>query len=102
MIDAVNPELTVISEFGEEIKDKIKICRKIEEVFEGKIIPADIGLKIKLDDYGIYCFYCEEYVNYDKIKSRQLEVSNNYIIFYNCKDHDDDKSRDRFEKISKI
>ncbi|MCK4797326.1 MAG: tetratricopeptide repeat protein, partial [Spirochaetes bacterium] len=102
MIDAVNPELTVISEFGEEIKDKIKICRKIEEVFKMKIIPADIGLKIRLDDYRIYCFYCDEYVNYNKIKSRKQEVSNNYIIFYNCEDHDDDKSRARFKKISKI
>ena len=102
MIEVVKPELTVISEFGEEIKDKVKICRKIEEVFERKIIPADIGLKIRLDDYKIYCFCCDEYVNHNRIKSRQREVSNNYIMFYNCDDHDDDKSRDRFKKISKI
>jgi len=101
MIDAVNPDLTILSEFGEEIKDRTKICKKIEEVFKKKIIPADIGLIIKLDDYRIYCYCCKDYVDYNRIKSSQQEKSNNYIIYYHCENHDYGRARDQFEKISK-
>ena len=94
MIDIVNPDLTVISEFGEEIKDRIKICNKIGEVFkETSVIPGDIDLKIRLEDYYIYCFYCENYIDYTKIKPRQK----NYVIFYHCKEHDDDEVRNKFD-----
>ena len=102
MIDAVNPELTVISEFGEEIKDRSRICKKIESVFESKIIPADIGLKICLEDYGIYCYCCKDYVDYNKIISRQYQISDNYMVFYHCEGHDSDKARDRIDKIMKL
>ncbi len=97
----VNPELTVISEFGEEIKDRIKICDKIESVFGSRIIPADIGLKINLEDYGIYCYCCKCYVDYSKIKPRQYKISNNYMVFYHCHGHDADRARDKIDEIMK-
>ena len=101
MIAAVTPQLTVISEFGEEIKDRVKICDKIESVFKSKIIPADIGLKISLEDYSIYCYCCDGFASYDEIKARQYPVSNNFKIYYHCKGHDDEKARNSMDELMK-
>ena len=101
MIDAVNPIFTVISEFGEEIKERIKICNKIESIFQSKIIPADIGLTIALENYAVYCYCCNDYVDFNTITARQYKISNNYIIFYHCERHNADKARDKIDEILK-
>ena len=102
MIDAVNPLFTVISEFGEEIKERINICNKIGSIFKSRVIPADIGLTITLENYSVYCYCCDDYVDFNKIVPRQYKVSNNYMIFYHCEGHDADKARDIIDDTFKI
>ena len=62
------PELTIVSEFGEELRGMRKaIVERIGKVLELKCLPGDIGLHIRLSDLGIYCFVEEDFVDYKLI-----------------------------------
>lgn len=56
MMHKYRPELTIFSEFGEELKAIRKdLISKISKAMEMYSIPGDIGLYIKLDDLSIFC-----------------------------------------------
>jgi len=47
------PKLTIISEFGEELRGMRKaIVERIGKVLELKCLPGDIGLHIRLSDFS--------------------------------------------------
>ena len=67
-LDVTKPKLTIISEFGEELRGMRKaIVERIGKVLELKCLPGDIGLHIRLSDLGVYCFVEEDFVDYKLI-----------------------------------
>ncbi len=67
-LDTVKPDLTIISEFGEELKRfRKEIVQGIGEVLKLNCLPGDIGLHIRLSDIGVYCFIENKFINYKKI-----------------------------------
>lgn len=67
-LDTTKPELTIISEFGEELRGMRKpIVERIGKVLGLTCLPGDIGLHIRLSDLGVYCFVEEDFVDYKSI-----------------------------------
>ena len=67
-LDTTKPELTIISEFGEELRGMRKpIVERIGKVLGLNCLPGDIGLHIRLSDLGVYCFVEEDFVDYKLI-----------------------------------
>lgn len=67
--DAIRPDLTVISEFGEELRQfRKEIVQGIGEVLGLKCLPGDIGLHIRLEDLGVYCFIENKFMDYKTIE----------------------------------
>jgi tetratricopeptide (TPR) repeat protein len=72
-LDKTRPKLTVISEFGEELRNKRKeIAEGIGTALDLKCLPGDIGLYIKLKDLSVYCFIEKNFINYDGINVYSL------------------------------
>ena len=70
LLDSTKPDLTIISEFGEELRKFRKdIVEGIGDVLKLKCLPGDIGLHIRLKDLGIYCFIDGKFVDF-----KQTEV----------------------------
>ncbi len=68
-LDTVKPDLTIISEFGEELRQfRKEIVQGIGEVLKLNCLPGDIGLYIRLSDLGVYCFIDNKFIDYKKIK----------------------------------
>jgi tetratricopeptide (TPR) repeat protein/L-ascorbate metabolism protein UlaG (beta-lactamase superfamily) len=68
-LDAIRPDLTVISEFGEELRQfRKEIVQRIGEVLGLKCLPGDIGLHIRLEDLGVYCFIENKFMDYKTIE----------------------------------
>ncbi len=68
-LDAIRPDLTIISEFGEELRQfRKEIVQGIGEVLHLKCLPGDIGLHIRLEDLGVYCFIDNKFMDYKKIE----------------------------------
>jgi len=67
-LEATRPDLTIISEFGEELRGMRKpIVERISKVMGLNCLPGDIGLYIRLSDLGVYCFVEEDFVDYKQI-----------------------------------
>jgi hypothetical protein len=61
--------LTIISEFGEELRDfRKEIVQGLAETLNLKCLPGDIGLHIRLKDLGVYCFIDRNFIDNKKIK----------------------------------
>ena len=68
-LDATKPDLTIISEFGEELRDfRKEIVQGIGDVLNLNCLPGDIGLHIRLKDLGIYCFIDGKFVDFKQTK----------------------------------
>ena len=68
-LDTVKPDLTIISEFGEELRHfRKEIVEGIGEVLELNCLPGDIGLHVRLNDLGVHCFIDNEFIDYKKIE----------------------------------
>ncbi|MCK4997669.1 tetratricopeptide repeat protein [Candidatus Pacearchaeota archaeon] len=82
-LDKVEPNLSIISEFGEELRRfRKEIAHGIGKVLELNCLPGDIGLHIRLKDLGIFCFLEGKFVDYTKIRTFYKEGDPN-ISFYN-------------------
>jgi hypothetical protein len=67
-LEATRPDLTIISEFGEELRGMRKpIVERIGKVMGLNCLPGDIGLYIRISDLGVYCFIEEDFVDYKLI-----------------------------------
>lgn len=68
LLDSTKPDLTIISEFGEELRKFRKaIVEGIGDVLELKCLPGDIGLHIRLKDLAIYCFIDKKFIDFNQI-----------------------------------
>jgi len=68
ILDVVRPELAIISEFGEELKDqRVYISQKVGEVTKVKCLPGDIGLYIRISDLTVFCEASRQFVHYEDI-----------------------------------
>jgi len=82
MTKAINPPLTIISEFGEELgSDRGCFAKALDRVFSNnnRCITGDIGLKIRLPDLFIYCQVCKQYKNYNVVDEHDIK---NDIRYY--------------------
>ncbi|MCO5382962.1 MAG: MBL fold metallo-hydrolase [Methanosarcina barkeri] len=89
-LDMTKPELTIVSEFGEELREMRKeIVDSIGKVLELKCLPGDIGLHIRLNDLGVYCFVEEDLVDYKSIEvySDDLEKGSTLCFHREEPDH---------------
>jgi len=68
LLDSTKPDLTIISEFGEELRNFRKdIVEGIGDVLKLKCLPGDIGLHIRLKDLAIYCFIDKKFIYFNQI-----------------------------------
>lgn len=85
-LHAVKPKLTVISEFGEELRDvRRPIAEALGEVLGILCLPGDIGLHIRLPDLGVLCFVERDFVPADAIVVRPIERGNESSLVYCAK-----------------
>jgi len=86
VIESNRPQLSIISEFGEELgNDRCHIATSIDKAY-GKTIrclTGDIGLKIRLPDLNVYCSICNDYRKYTSIQECDIKDS----IVYHCDTH---------------
>ena len=69
LLDSTKPDLTIISEFGEELRNFRKdIVEGIGDVLKLKCLPGDIGLHIRLKDLAIYCFIDKKFIDFNQIE----------------------------------
>ena len=63
------PEISLISEFGEEL-DAIRkaIAENIRERLKVKVIPTDLNFRIDIETLDIMCFKTRQFFPFDKIK----------------------------------
>ncbi|MFZ2500095.1 tetratricopeptide repeat protein, partial [Methanosarcina sp.] len=90
-LDVTKPELTIVSEFGEELRGMRKaIVERIGKVLELKCLPGDIGLHVRLSDLGVYCFVEEDFVDYKLINvySDDSERGSTLCFYRNEPDHE--------------
>jgi L-ascorbate metabolism protein UlaG (beta-lactamase superfamily) len=90
-LDVTRPELTIISEFGEELRGMRKaIVERIGKVLELKCLPGDIGLHVRLSDLGVFCFVEEDFVDYKSINvySDDSEKGSTLCFHRNEPDHE--------------
>ena len=86
----LKPELAIISEFGEELKDfRKQIAVGLEKILRIKCLPGDVGLFIRLEDLHIYCFYSQKFVPHKKIEI--YASPGDYDIRYHIHEKDIDK-----------
>ena len=75
LIDEVTPKLAIVSEFGEELRGKLRshIVKKMDEVLQSRCLPGDIGLRIKIPtkgkEYRVQCFCCKEFEGVESIST---------------------------------
>ena len=75
------PELTLLSEFGEELNAiRHKIADKISRFLNKKVFSVDINFRVSLDDMKIMCFKSREYFEPEKIKTYYDDKSTLYFI----------------------
>ena len=109
-IQAMQPDLALISEFGEEFKGNIRhvIANKLKEGLKVNILAADIRLRVKLDDNGIFCPFCtyKNYVAFENIKTSYkqcLPTSAEEInaLYYYCDRHSHEELDNKLKDIFK-
>jgi hypothetical protein len=63
--------LVVLSEFGEELRGglRVDIATRLQRTFEMSVVPADVGLRIGVEDRTIRCVVCLRYVSADRVRS---------------------------------
>lgn len=75
------PELTLISEFGEELNAiRHKIAEKIASFLNKRVFPVDLNFRVNLDDMTIMCFKTRKFFNPEEIEVKYDEKSNLYFI----------------------
>ncbi|MGD2249802.1 MAG: tetratricopeptide repeat protein [Candidatus Methanofastidiosia archaeon] len=73
ILEVVRPNLAIISEFGEELKDqRINIAQEIGEVIRVKCLPGDLGLYIRIPDLAVLCEVSKQFVPYEDIGFRPV------------------------------
>lgn len=87
-IQAINPKLAIVSEFGEELVDqRCNICERIKAWISQigrpgpgiSILPGDVGLKIKVPSLKIYCENINDYQDCDKVVAFEKEQQIYYL-----------------------
>lgn len=64
-----NPELVLLSEFGEEMDAiRVSISDNLKSRLNANVLPTDINFRINLNDLNIMCFKTKKYYPYEKIK----------------------------------
>jgi hypothetical protein len=82
-LDETKPELTVVSEFGEELRGMRKeIVERIGKVLGLKCLPGDIGLHIRLSDLGVYCFVEEDFIDCNQIQVSSNQSPDGSTLYY--------------------
>lgn len=82
-LDITKPELTIVSEFGEELRGMRKeIVERIGKVLGLKCLPGDIGLHIRLSDLSIYCFVEEDFIDYNQIQVSSNQSPDGSTLYY--------------------
>lgn len=79
LLKYVCPQLAVVSEFGEEMDNKrVGLVEFLHKLTQTKVVPADIGLKIKLPGCEIYCSDCKQYHPVEMINTREFRGAISY------------------------
>ena len=100
-LEATTPDLTIISEFGEELRPfRKEIVQGIGKVLKLNCLPGDIGLHIKLKDLGVHCFIDDMFVDYKKIKTYFTEEETN--ISYHRDEPDHEKFNTALKKKNRL
>lgn len=89
MVKAIQPSLSIITEFGEELGNaRGHIAETIDRFFNSnrRCITGDIGLKIRLPDLSVKCDICGEYRDYSTIETVSRKKTKE--IKYCCPQHE--------------
>ena len=83
LITSLNPELAVISEFGEELKEfRPKLIKLLNQVVEEypdtddvNLIPGDLPFVYNIEDKTVYCVLNSNFVEASKIKAMEISLN---------------------------
>ena len=80
MIRKYKPNLTILSEFGEEMnRIRVPLAKKIQSALEVNVIPGDIGLVIDIENELCYCQVSGELLDYGMI---EYGLANDEILYF--------------------
>jgi len=94
-VDSSGKRLILLSEFGEELKGKIRIdlTKRLSEVYKEKlmVLPVDVGLNIRLTTMpknkgqGVKCVGCEKFVDVKDIDFEAFGHGYDEALFFFCR-----------------
>lgn len=93
LVDKIQPSICIISEFGEEFRgSRVKVANIFDSAFSNKyaFIPADIGLKVNLENFHVKSFKLQgdhlysSFIEPDRINPKEMGS----LIYYLNKDSD--------------
>jgi len=88
-LDETKPQLTIISEFGEELRTKRKkISDSVSSVLDLICLPGDIGLHIRLCDLGVHCLIEEDFVDYKSINVLSRNSDKGCTLYFYADKHE--------------
>jgi len=86
LLKHVHPKLSLVSEFGEELKGqgRYMIGKFLSRIFSKKsmickVLPADIGLTIKLPSLDVYCQTCNAFHAFQSIDFKEFGDEIKYV-----------------------
>lgn len=101
MVKAINPDLCVISEFGEELgRERCIVAKSLDRAYdkEKRCLTGDIGLRIRLPDLAVHCNICSDYR--DKLMIAESTVPSSNATVYTCSSHKPQEVLDYFFMLS--
>lgn len=101
-LNETKPDLTIISEFGEELKGmRTQIADILSKVLKIKCLPGDIGLHIRLKDLGIFCLIEQDFVDYNKIQISLSTQDDSTLCYHKNLSHYSDISESPIDTFNK-
>ncbi len=77
------PSLTVLSEFGEELRGGLRVglARRLSSYWGRAIIPADVGLRVDIATGQVRCTACKRYLKFGAVKARLVTPDEEGIAY---------------------
>ena len=79
--------LIILSEFGEELRGglRVDLASRLQRVFKMTVLPADVGLRVGVNDQSVRCAICRQYVNAAAVRPVAVSDEDEALLFV-CKD----------------
>jgi ribonuclease BN (tRNA processing enzyme) len=87
--------LILLSEFGEELRGGLRadLAVRLHRIFGMTVLPADVGLRVGVEDQSVRCAICRQYVSADAVRPVPASDEDEALMFicihcYNARKHE--------------